>query len=1225
MDSVGLEGRNLEEVASGGVRLDTANYCATASEELGTKVKFPRLSKPVPTMRPEYDVVVVGSGYGGGVAASRTARAGKSVAVLELGKEKWPGEYPADLKEAATEIHISGNAGHFGGPLKDVALGGRTGLYHLIVGEGQNAFVANGLGGTSLLNANVFLEADKRTLELSTWPEEIRKDPACLDPYYARAAEMLQPTPYPEDYPPLKKLQVLEKQAKALGQEANFYRVPQTTFFHDGLNNVGVEMKASTGSGQDCTGVNDGSKHSVLMNYIPDAWNWGAEIFCECEVRYIRKDPNGNGYIVYFAWHEDGRDEFQDDFYNQLLWVRAKELCFLGAGALGTTEILLRSKAHGLKTSRFVGQKLSGNGDILSFGYNTDEIVNGIGNEHPSTSTPPGPTITGVIDCRTSPNALDGYVIEEGAIPQALAPIIQAMLDVLPEKEYPDPFTATERLRHLFSATKSRFLGPYSEGGSVNRMQTYLIMSHDSNEAIITLQNDKPYLQFLGVGRTEHVKKLNQVLANATKAIGGTLVNSPFHAAFHQEEEITVHALGGAIMSSDGTGRNGATNHFGQLFKGEGREVYEGLICVDGSVIPSALGVNPFATITALAERSVHAIIKSMGSTMDMSANGKLDLFGRPAKCLAWTQDMITASEAIRSASPSSGGIRFTEIMDGHIHIGDDIDDFVVAEDVAKGSSSSAGFYLTVDAYSVKNLIDRDDHASLATGTFSCGALSRDPMQVLRGSVQFFTVDETVSDGTNFAYKLTLLSTEGETYLLNGYKELDSNMAFSVSNTWKATTTLYTTITRVDGSVVGRGRLHVSWRNFASELKSFGTTGGGSLQTAAVSSLGFLGYFVRNIGRFFLTPLLGLNYADPTHTGYLPKTAPAQIISLVAKDGVETTMKMWVPKENPAKVNGVETKLPLLMVPGASVDDQIFSLPTIRQNAVEYYTSHGYTVYIPIHRVGLTPIAEKGYTAYDARLDVAAAMEYVHKRHGGKMYIVCHCLGAIATSIGLLDGTLNTEWIQGLTASQVFFRPHFGLVNGIKARASFLVPLYKLLLRTPWFPVISPRSVFQFLIDQVLRFYPVGPAAELCRSTVCHRTEFVFGRLWNHSNLSQATHTHLVNFIGGVHMTNLAHLMQMGREGYVVDNLGNNLVTETNVGRLQGIPMLFISGGDNVVYSPVSTNMSYDDLRQRFGTALYKRVVVNGYGHLDTWMGERSRYDVYPVVRQHIETCENLS
>ena len=90
---------------------------------------------------------------------------------------------------------------------------------------------------------------------------------------------MLQPASYPKNYPELPKLIMLEKQAKALGLEDRFYRVPQTTRFVDGPNSTGVEMKASTLTGMDSTGVNDGSKSSTLVTYLSDAWNWGAEMF----------------------------------------------------------------------------------------------------------------------------------------------------------------------------------------------------------------------------------------------------------------------------------------------------------------------------------------------------------------------------------------------------------------------------------------------------------------------------------------------------------------------------------------------------------------------------------------------------------------------------------------------------------------------------------------------------------------------------------------------------------------------------------------------------------------------------------------------------------------------------------------------------------------------------------------------------------------------------------
>jgi hypothetical protein len=185
---------------------------------------------------------------------------------------------------------------------------------------------------------------------------------------YQRARNVLQPEPYPLDFPDLPKLQLLQKQAELMNLGDKFYRVPQTTRFVDGPNSTGVEMQASALTGQDATGLNDGSKSTTLVNYLSDAWNWGAEMFCECEVRYIKKAPSGEGYIVYFAWHGSKRGAFKTYVYEDLMWVHAKKCVFLGAGSLGTTEILLRSKEMGLKVSDTVGTGMSGNGDILAFG-----------------------------------------------------------------------------------------------------------------------------------------------------------------------------------------------------------------------------------------------------------------------------------------------------------------------------------------------------------------------------------------------------------------------------------------------------------------------------------------------------------------------------------------------------------------------------------------------------------------------------------------------------------------------------------------------------------------------------------------------------------------------------------------------------------------------------------------------------------------------------------------
>jgi len=98
-------------------------------------------------------------------------------------------------------------------------------------------------------------------------------------------------------------------------------------------------------------------------------------------------------------------------------------------------------------------------------------------------------------------------------------------------------------------------------------------------------------------------------------------------------------------------------------------------------------------------------------------------------------------------------------------------------------------------------------------------------------------------------------------------------------------------------------------------------------------------------------------------------------------------------------------------------------------------------------------------------------------------------------------------------------------------------------------------------------------------------------------------------------------LMQMGARGFVTTNapLYTELPTPANIRRLKGIPMFLFSGADNKVLNPESTDKTYTILRETFGSDLYERKLVQGYGHLDCWMGREAYQDVYPMLRQQID------
>lgn len=140
----------LHEGDAGGPRGNAHAKVSAYTDDKGAERQFPRISRPVELLRSSYDCVVIGSGYGGGVAASRMARAGESVCVLERGREKWPGEYPSGSDEALGELHWSGTVAP-GCSTEGLAVDGGdpTGMYHMIFGKGQNAVVCNGESFTS--------------------------------------------------------------------------------------------------------------------------------------------------------------------------------------------------------------------------------------------------------------------------------------------------------------------------------------------------------------------------------------------------------------------------------------------------------------------------------------------------------------------------------------------------------------------------------------------------------------------------------------------------------------------------------------------------------------------------------------------------------------------------------------------------------------------------------------------------------------------------------------------------------------------------------------------------------------------------------------------------------------------------------------------------------------------------------------------------------------------
>ncbi|PVH68463.1 alpha/beta-hydrolase [Cadophora sp. DSE1049] len=476
-----------------------------------------------------------------------------------------------------------------------------------------------------------------------------------------------------------------------------------------------------------------------------------------------------------------------------------------------------------------------------------------------------------------------------------------------------------------------------------------------------------------------------------------------------------------------------------------------------------------------------------------------------------------------------------------------------------------------------------------------------------------------------------MISPSGKRLHFNGYKVVNSAGYLNFLELWRQTTTLYVTMTDHGGEVVGRGILHILPADFGQEVQTFETSG--LTVWARARSMGsFLAYWAKQLAIPFFSPLGGLQWPSARMDNTSRITTPSQTIPLEASDKVKITMLMWNPIEKDGKESSASAPI-ILFIPGAAVDHQIFALPAIEKNAINYFREAGYRTYCVTHRVGRTIVAQEPYTPFDARRDIHAALAHIRKlastraeKEPPKIYLIAHCAGSVALSCGLLDGTIPADWIAGITCSNVFMNPKFGKVNHLLSiTAAVLTGLYGKLVGSYWDCASSLNDSFiQRLMNQALRLYPAGDARESCNSFV--GSLLTIGilwhvSLWTHKNLNEATHAQLERFVGGTSMRAHEWLMSTGRLGCVTTNAPTsiNLVTPENIDRLKGIPILFFSGSENWVFTPENTDISYTTLCNAHGRQWYEREVFQGRGHLDCWMGSTAYQDVYPRVRRHVD------
>jgi cholesterol oxidase len=499
----------------------------------------------------DYDVVIVGSGFGGSVSALRLAEKGYRVGVLEAGRRF----------DARSLPRSSWDVRNF---LWAPRLGMR-GIQRITLLKDVVVLSAAGVGGGSLVYANTLYRppdgffADERWAGITDWAAELKA-------HYDQASRMLgvveQPTMTPSDL-------VVRRVAEEMGVGGTFRRTPVGVFFGEPGKTVadpyfGGAGPARTGCTEcgDCMiGCRVGAKNRLDLNYLYLAERAGATVHPETEVTAIR--PAGNGWRI-----ETRRRPFTA---GQVI---------LAAGALGTQRIL-----HAMRDTGIL-PRISGRLGALTR-TNSEALLGAEARRKPQRPFSEGVAITSSFHPDENTHI---EPVRYGPGSNAMGLLSTLLVDGGGRLPRPVKFLG-QAVRHPYVFARSMSARQWSE-------RTIIALVMQTLDNSLTVRRTKrgrlttepghgePNPTWIPIGH-----EVARRIAEQIDGFAGGTVGDVF------DIPMTAHILGGATIGE--SPEQGVVDAYHRVFG------YDGLHVVDGSAVPANLGVNPSLTITALAERAM--------------------------------------------------------------------------------------------------------------------------------------------------------------------------------------------------------------------------------------------------------------------------------------------------------------------------------------------------------------------------------------------------------------------------------------------------------------------------------------------------------------------------------------------------------------------------------------------------------------------------------------------